>query len=74
MIAVLIGVVLGIGPKPRGHGGQPEFQKKKYRMRGYGGSPKKYTSLHPRQAAQGKRIVFIPGVGYRHVTPGKKRA
>jgi hypothetical protein len=47
---------------------------KKYRMRGYGGDPSKYTSLHPRQAAQGKRIVFIPGVGYRHVkATGKKK-
>jgi hypothetical protein len=46
---------------------------KKYRMRGYGGDPEKYTSLHPRQAAQGKRIVYIPGVGFRHVTPGKRK-
>lgn len=42
-------------------------------MRGYGGDPAKYTSLHPRQAAQGKRIVYIPGVGYRHVTPGQRK-
>jgi hypothetical protein len=40
---------------------------KKYRMRGYGGDPRYTTSLHPRQKAAGKRIVFIPGLGYRHV-------
>ena len=40
---------------------------KRYRMRGYGGDRRYYTSLHPRQAKAGKRIVFIPGVGYRHV-------
>jgi hypothetical protein len=47
-------------------------KRKRYVMRGYGGG-KNATSLHPRQAKQGKRIVFIPGVGYRHVRPGKKR-
>jgi hypothetical protein len=41
--------------------------EKRYVMRGYGGNPKTTTSLHPRQAKAGKRIVFIPGVGYRHV-------
>jgi hypothetical protein len=47
---------------------------KKYRMRGYGGKSSKYTSLHPRQAAQGVRIVNIPGVGFRHVkVTGKKQ-
>jgi hypothetical protein len=47
-------------------------KRKRYVMRGYGGG-KNATSLHPRQAKQGKRIVYIPGIGYRHVQPGKKR-
>lgn len=46
--------------------------QKRYVMRGYGGG-KNATSLHPRQANAGRRIVYIPGVGYRHVTPGKSR-
>lgn len=40
---------------------------KKYRMRGYGGDRRYTTSLHPRQAKAGKRIVYVSGVGYRHV-------
>jgi hypothetical protein len=46
---------------------------KRYRMRGYGGNPRYHTSLHPRQAKQGKRIVYIPGVGYRHVQSGSSK-
>jgi hypothetical protein len=47
-------------------------KRKRYVMRGYGGG-KNATSLHPRQAKRGMRIVYIPGVGYRHVRPGKKQ-
>ena len=41
-------------------------------MRGYGGG-RNATSLHPRQAKQGKKLVYIPGVGFGHVQPGKRK-
>ena len=53
-------------PKPKG---------KRYVMRGYGKSGPNVTHVHPRQQKQGKRIVYIPGVGYRHVqNKGKRRS
>lgn len=50
----------------------PHPRRKRYVMRGYGGG-KNATSLHPRQAKRGMRIVYIPGVGYRHVKATKGR-
>ena len=47
-------------------------KRKRYVMRGYGGG-KNATSLHPRQAKRGMRIVYIPGTGFRHVRAGGKR-
>lgn len=45
---------------------KPPPKRKRYVMRGYGGG-KNTTSVHPRQQKRGKTIVYIPGVGYRHV-------
>jgi hypothetical protein len=50
----------------------PRPQRKRYVMRGYGGG-KNATSLHPRQEAMGRRIVHIPGVGFRHVQAKPRR-
>lgn len=47
-------------------------KRKRYVMRGYGGG-KNATSVHPRQQKRGKTIVYIPGVGYRHVQKRKPR-
>jgi hypothetical protein len=71
----IVGVILGLGfaaaiierrstPNPKG---------KRYVMRGYGKSGPNVTHVHPRQQKQGKRIVYIPGVGYRHVQSKPKR-
>jgi hypothetical protein len=66
VIVVVAAVDQARNPRPV----QPK--RKRYVMRGYGGG-KNATSLHPRQAKQGKRLVFIPGVRFRHVRPAKKR-
>lgn len=72
LVVIIAGFKKGLSRTPQ----KPvPFRQKRYRMRGYGGGPNT-TSVHPHQAAQGKRIVFIPGVGYRHVRatkPDKKR-
>jgi hypothetical protein len=52
---------------PTRHTQPLNVRQKTYRMRGYGGDPATTTHVHPRQQAMGKRIVLIPGVGYRHV-------
>ena len=45
---------------------------KQYRGTHYGSGPN-ITHVHPRQQKQGKRIIYIPGVGYRHVQSKPKR-
>jgi hypothetical protein len=47
-------------PAESARAAQARPRHKRYVMRGYGGG-KNATSLHPRQAKQGKRIVYIPG-------------
>ena len=76
-IAAGVGVVvwifaLAVMLNPGDPAMEPRPRRKRYVMRGYGGG-KNATSLHPRQAKQGKRIVYIPGVGYRHVKAGRKQ-
>lgn len=79
-MAIAIGIAIGltlvilaaISGWVEGQNRPPTPMRKRYVMRGYGGG-KNATSLHPRQAKQGKRIVYIPGVGYRHVQPGKRK-
>ena len=73
-IVVLLAIVVNVVDRARSGELPPARPKRKrYVMRGYGGG-KNATSLHPRQAKRGRRIVYIPGVGYRHVdSRGKRR-
>ena len=69
----VVWLVSGWRAVKRGELPEPRPKRKRYVMRGYGGG-KNATSLHSRQAKAGKRIVYIPGVGYRHVQAGSQEA
>ena len=72
-IVILLAIVAGVvGRSKPGSTANAGPKRKRYVMRGYGGG-RNATSLHPRQAKRGRRIVYIPGVGFRHVRPGAKR-
>jgi hypothetical protein len=60
-------------PRPKTAARPLRQSEKRYVMRGYGGNPKTTTTLHPRLARAGYRLVNIPGVGFRHVKPNQKR-
>jgi hypothetical protein len=74
VVAVIVGVLRAVEGIKEGFKNPESVQPKpkRYVMRGYGGG-KNATSVHPRQAKRGMRIVYIPGVGYRHVRAGKKQ-